>query len=125
MTPSGASPNHENHTRRLTDTALGQSVGNLFGVQNELSLKLKRFDGNNCVGAQKSRKAKWRHPMTGYRCYFLGFDGKIISAEEISSDSFEGALSLSRRIFVERGHYPSFELWQGNRKLHVEMRVAN
>jgi hypothetical protein len=62
--------------------------------------------------------------MPGYRCYFLGLDGKIVEAEPVEAEDDHAALTLCRSLFAERPQYTSFELWRDDRKLSVESRTA-
>jgi hypothetical protein len=62
--------------------------------------------------------------MPGYRCYFLGLDGKIVEAEPVEADDELAALLLCRRLFAERPQHTSFELWRDDRKLRTESRAA-
>jgi hypothetical protein len=62
--------------------------------------------------------------MPGYRCYFLGLDGKIVEAEPVEAEDDHAALTLCRRLFAERPQHTSFELWRDDRKLRREGRTA-
>ena len=62
--------------------------------------------------------------MPGYRCYFLGLDGKIVEAETVDAEDDELALTLCRRLFDERPQHTSFEVWRDDRKLRAESRAA-
>jgi hypothetical protein len=61
--------------------------------------------------------------MTGYRCYFLGADDKIHHAEEFTSDNDDAAIERARELFTAQD-FPTFELWSGGRRIHVERALA-
>jgi hypothetical protein len=61
--------------------------------------------------------------MNEFRCYFFNEDGHIGAAEDILAESEAEALGLARAAFALRDQHPSFELWQGQRRLHQEVRA--
>jgi hypothetical protein len=61
--------------------------------------------------------------MAWYRVYLLDAAGRIESARDIESDSDAGAIDEARRGFAAAGA-PGFELWQGRRLIHKEVRAA-
>ena len=57
--------------------------------------------------------------MIGYRCYFLGEDGKIRRAEEFTAANDTAAIDHARAIFA-KGDFPGLELWQGGRVIYTD-----
>ena len=60
--------------------------------------------------------------MARYRCYFLGVNGKILVAEDIDASSDVDALDRARQSFSQWPMFPTFELWQGDNRIHKEGR---
>jgi hypothetical protein len=59
--------------------------------------------------------------MVDYRCYLLDGAGAIRLVEAVQSGDDDGALRLARRLISNRPEFHGFELWQGRRRVHVEV----
>jgi hypothetical protein len=57
--------------------------------------------------------------MIGYRCYFLGRNGKIHHVDEFIAANDSAATEFARKLFAE-GKFPGIELWQGAKVVYVE-----
>lgn len=62
--------------------------------------------------------------MAHYRIYFLNGAGRIAAAENIEAADDAAALEHARAAFAGQDRYPGFELWQGERQLHIETVVG-
>ena len=60
--------------------------------------------------------------MTDYRCYLLDARGAIRSVQEIDSINDGDALKAARDVFARQPHFFGFELWQRNRRVHLEQQ---
>jgi hypothetical protein len=56
--------------------------------------------------------------MAHYRCYFIGWNGKITGVEVVEADTVGDAIDISRKLAAQSDH--AFELWQGQARLHKE-----
>ena len=61
--------------------------------------------------------------MTWYRMYLVDSGGRIESALNLEADGDASAVVTARRNFGASGA-PAFELWQGNRLVHKEVRAS-
>jgi hypothetical protein len=59
--------------------------------------------------------------MTVYRCYFLTASNRITDTVEFDSDHDEAALKEARLHFA-RTKYGGFEVWEGSRCVHTELK---
>jgi hypothetical protein len=57
--------------------------------------------------------------MAVYRCYFLDRVGEAAGAQDLDCGSDADAVTAARRIHEEE-FGSGFELFQGNRRVHVE-----
>lgn len=60
--------------------------------------------------------------MIYYRCYLLDGAGAIRGVETVAGPDDPSALAEARRRLDESAEYHGFELWQRNRRVHVELR---
>lgn len=58
--------------------------------------------------------------MTDYRCYLLDGWGAIRGVEVLAVEDDGGALAEARELMVRKPGFAGFELWQRNRRVHVE-----
>ncbi|MGH7089039.1 MAG: hypothetical protein ACREFQ_09080 [Stellaceae bacterium] len=68
-----------------------------------------------------SRCSASESDMADYRCYFLDAQGAIRSVREIESVSDSDAVNMARDAFAQQRHFRGFELWQRNRRVHLEL----
>jgi hypothetical protein len=61
--------------------------------------------------------------MVYYECYLYRADGTVCGASPLLRQSDGDAVELARRIFIHRGDANRFELWQEERRIHVEEHV--
>jgi len=63
--------------------------------------------------------------MVAWRCFFLNRSGQVGSIEQMDG-TLDGAeaLHLCRLMLLSTGSYDAFELWQGARRVHAELRHA-
>jgi len=61
--------------------------------------------------------------MAWYRFYFLDSGGKIAAAENLEAADDAGAIDATRVVFASND-YPAYELWQGSRMVHKEIRIT-
>ena len=61
--------------------------------------------------------------MAWYRMYLVDSGGRIESARNLEADGDASAVVTAQRSFGYSGA-PAFELWQGNRLVHKEMRAS-
>lgn len=57
--------------------------------------------------------------LIGYRCYFLGQDGRIYHADEFTAPNDSAAINIARHLF-QKNQYPGVELWHGDKIIYVE-----
>jgi hypothetical protein len=62
--------------------------------------------------------------MGEYRCYLLDGVGAIRFVDVLLCEDDFDALALAREKLEERPHFHGFELWQGRRRVHVELAAA-
>jgi len=62
--------------------------------------------------------------MAEYRCYLLDGVGAIRGVEIVTGPDDEGALVEARELLARRSEYFGFELWQRDRRVHVELALA-
>jgi hypothetical protein len=62
--------------------------------------------------------------MAKYRCNFKNSEGIILAYEELPVQTTDEALTMGRKMFAQRPHYPIFELCLGARVIHFESRPA-
>lgn len=60
-----------------------------------------------------------------YRCYFLDSAGSIHSSESIEAASEADGIDIALRHWERRRHCRGVELWQGHRRLYVDIRSPN
>jgi hypothetical protein len=60
--------------------------------------------------------------MVDYRCCFIDGVGAIRLVEAICCIDDTSALLLARQRAALRPEYPGYEVWQGRRRVHVEMK---
>jgi hypothetical protein len=60
--------------------------------------------------------------MAWYRVYLLDTSGRIESARDIESGGDAAAITEARREYAAAGA-PGYELWQGRRLVHKEVRA--
>ena len=58
--------------------------------------------------------------MAEYRCYLLDGIGAIRGVEALACDGDDRAVVRARELLARRPEYFGFELWQRNRRVHVE-----
>ncbi len=58
--------------------------------------------------------------MADYRCYLLDGVGAIRGVEMVAGKDDGGALAEARELLMRKPGYAGFELWQRNRRVHVE-----
>jgi hypothetical protein len=58
--------------------------------------------------------------MTDYRCYLLDAYGAIRGVVPMACDGDDRAVARARDLLVRRPEYSGFELWQRDRRVHVE-----
>lgn len=56
--------------------------------------------------------------MMGYRCHFLGHDGKIHHSEEFTADNDTAAVAKAQELFTENDS-PGFELWRDAKIIYI------
>jgi len=61
--------------------------------------------------------------MRTYRVDLIGFDGKILTAENLENATDDAAIEIARNIFNSRCHYRSVEVWQQWRLVYQERRA--
>ena len=61
--------------------------------------------------------------MRDYRCYLLDGAGAIRSVEVVAATDDRSALFEARKLLDEKPFYHGFELWHGDRRIHVELRA--
>ena len=49
--------------------------------------------------------------MAGYRCYFIGMDGKVINVEEADHSDDGAASAWGAELLTRRRHYRATEVW--------------
>jgi hypothetical protein len=62
--------------------------------------------------------------MAEYRCYLLDGVGAIRGVEIVAGADDGRALETAREILARRPEYFGFELWQRDRRVHVELALA-
>ena len=60
-----------------------------------------------------------------YRCYFLDAAGSIHSSETIAAATEADAIGVALRRWEGRRQCRGIELWQGHRRLYVDVRSAS
>lgn len=63
--------------------------------------------------------------MTVYRCYLLDGVGAIRGVEAVAGADDDRALAEARELLARRPEYFGFELWQRDRRVHVEAMLAS
>jgi len=63
--------------------------------------------------------------MHEYRCYLLDGVGAIRAVEVVRGGDDRAALAEARAILEQRPQYFGFELWQRDRRVHVEAVLAS
>jgi hypothetical protein len=62
--------------------------------------------------------------MTDYRCYLLDGVGAIRGVEIVASPDDDRALEDARELLARKPEYFGFELWERDRRVHVELALA-
>jgi hypothetical protein len=63
--------------------------------------------------------------MTDYRCYLLDGIGAIRGVEVVAGEDDGRALAEARELLARRPEFFGFELWQRDRRVHVEATLAS
>ncbi|HZT50333.1 MAG TPA: hypothetical protein VFA22_00280 [Stellaceae bacterium] len=63
--------------------------------------------------------------MADYRCYLLDGIGAIRDVEVVTGADDARALAAARALLDRRPEYFGFELWQRDRRVHVEAALAS
>ncbi len=63
--------------------------------------------------------------MGQYRCYLLDGAGAIRGVATVAGTDDASALAAARRLLEEKPEYDGFDLWQHNRRVHVEARALS
>lgn len=63
--------------------------------------------------------------MGQYRCYLLDGAGAIRGVVTVAGADDMGALAAARRLLEDKPEFDGFDLWQENRRIHVEARVLS
>jgi hypothetical protein len=58
--------------------------------------------------------------MAEYRCYLLDAVGAIRGVEAMACDGDDRAVARAWELLRRRPEYSGFEVWQRNRRVHVE-----
>ena len=57
-----------------------------------------------------------------YRCYFLDSTGSIHSSSTLAASNESDAIEAALRLWGERRHCRGVELWQGGKRLFLDVR---
>jgi hypothetical protein len=63
--------------------------------------------------------------MAEYRCYLLDGFGAIRGVEVVAGEDDRRALAEARELLARRPEYFGFELWQRDRRVHVEASLVS
>ena len=63
--------------------------------------------------------------LARFRCCFLDATGAIALTEAIECADGLEAISIAQKIWTHRPHYHGIELWQGFRRVHLEVRARD